>query len=59
MPLSEEEKAKLDAAADKAAKDLVPIVAEFPDAMQKLGKWWDAHIDAGHRRLGRLIRSQA
>lgn len=59
MSLSEEEKAKLDAAADKATKDLAPIVAEFPEAMQKLGKWWDEHIDAGHRRLGRLIRGQA
>ena len=59
MPLSEEEKAKLDAAADKAAEGLAPIVAKYPDAMQELGKWWDDNIAAGHRRLGRLIRGQA
>ena len=58
--MTEEDKAKMDAAAEVARGELAPIVAKHPDAVQEIGAWWQKHFGpAGHKRLGRIIANLA
>jgi hypothetical protein len=60
MGLSEEEKAKLDAAAEAAKKQLDEIAKKFPDACVALGRWFDENKgSAGYKRLARLVTDLA
>ncbi len=52
--------AGMDASAEEAAKDLAAMCKAgsmgSADALQNLADWWDKwFVDAGHKRLGRVI----
>ena len=56
----EEVLAGMDASAKEAAKDLERLCAESQidagDSLRNIADWWDKwFIDAGHKRLGRVI----
>jgi hypothetical protein len=60
MAFTEEDRKKMDEAADVARKNLEALVAQHPDASQALGQWWkDNFLKAGHKRLGRMIAELA
>jgi len=56
----EEALAGMDGARDKAAEDLKQVIAQHPEGVEAVARWWKEHyIAAGHKRLGRLLVSVA
>ena len=48
--------AKMDEAADKATEAFKQVIAEHPDGVEAVAKWWQEYYkDAGHKRLGRIL----
>jgi len=56
---TEEDKTKMDKAAEEAAEELKPIIAQYPDAAEAVGNWMKKWTPtAGLKRLGRLLSTQ-
>lgn len=48
----------MDAAAEKAKADLLATVP--PEMVAAVGQWWAKHyLDAGHKRLARILLEQS
>ncbi len=47
---------KMDASADEAAKELLPIIKKYPEAFKELSAWARKNAQsAGYKRLGRIL----
>jgi len=48
--------AKMDEAAEKAVEDFKVVVASEPNGVEAVARWWkDHYIQAGHKRLARIL----
>ncbi len=56
--MSDEPKTDMDAAAEKAKADLLKTVPV--EARKAVADWWTRHyLDAGHKRLARVLLSES